>query len=55
MFFFQLYIQLHKTLRERGFVCGIRDTDVMRVTPVPLYNTFKEVYKFVSILREILA
>ena len=53
--FFQLYIQVHKTLSERGVVCDIREPDVMRVAPVPLYNTFKDVYKFVSILREILA
>jgi kynureninase len=35
----------------RGVVCDIRRPSVIRVAPAPLYNTFDEVRRFVSILR----
>ncbi len=46
--------QLHKTLTERGVISDWREPDVIRVAPVPLYNTFREVYNFVAILQSIL-
>lgn len=40
-------------LKKRGIVCDIRLPSVIRITPVPLYNTFTEVYQFVRTLKEI--
>ena len=33
-------------------LCDWREPDVIRVAPVPLYNTFGDVYRFAEILRE---
>jgi kynureninase len=41
-------------LARRGVVCDWREPDVIRVAPVPLYNTFEEVWEFVSILADVL-
>lgn len=35
-----------------GVIADWREPDVIRVAPVPLYNTFEEVYQFVQILKE---
>jgi kynureninase len=42
--------ELHKKLIDGGVMCDWREPDVIRVAPVPLYNTFAEVYDFVEIL-----
>ena len=41
---------LHKKLNNSGVICDWREPDVIRIAPVPLYNTFEDVYKFVNIL-----
>ena len=43
---------LFETLSKRGVVCDFREPDVIRVAPVPLYNTFEDVFEFAQILRE---
>ena len=35
-------------------MCDIRRPNVMRVAPVPLYNSFRDVYDFVQVLKAIL-
>jgi kynureninase len=42
-------------LDEAGIVVDKRRPDVIRVAPVPLYNTYEEVWKFVEIFKETLA
>ena len=41
-------------LHEKGAICDWRDPDVLRVAPVPLYNSFDDCYQFVHLLKEIL-
>ena len=38
-------------LLERGVVCDFRSPDVVRAAPVPLYNTFEELGRFVEELH----
>jgi kynureninase len=41
-------------LEASGVTCDWREPDVIRVAPVPLYNRYEEVYRFVEILRNAL-
>ncbi|XP_060482153.1 kynureninase isoform X1 [Panthera onca] len=41
-------------LEKRGVVCDKRDPDGIRVAPVPLYNSFHDVYKFINLLASAL-
>ncbi|GAB4329128.1 MAG: kynureninase [Flammeovirgaceae bacterium] len=41
-------------LTQRGVVADWREPNVIRVAPVPLYNSFEDVFQFYSILKEIL-
>jgi len=43
---------LYEILKQRGIVCDWREPDVIRVAPVPLYNTFEDVYNFSQIFSE---
>jgi len=47
--------KVNEMLISRGVRCDVRKPSVMRLAPVPLYNSFKDVYKFVQILVEILS
>lgn len=42
--------ELFRKLEEQGVVADWREPDVIRIAPVPLYNTYEEAYRFVSIL-----
>jgi kynureninase len=46
---------VHTALTAAGFVCDWREPDVIRVAPVPLYNTFRDVADFVLALEAALA
>jgi kynureninase len=41
-------------LKEAGVVTDQRKPDVIRVSPVPMYNTFEEVWKFMDVFRKAL-
>jgi len=41
-----------KVLEEKGVVVDERQPDVVRVAPAPLYNTFQDVWDFVSIFTD---
>lgn len=38
-------------ITELGVIADWREPDVIRVAPIPLYNTYQEVYEFVSLLE----
>ena len=45
---------LFKQITTRGVIADWREPDVIRVAPVPLYNSFSDVFRFVEILRSCL-
>ncbi len=45
---------LFKQISGRGVIADWREPDVIRVAPVPLYNSFADVCKFAEILKECL-
>ena len=51
----QLSIRIHKggrcfcdRLVEQGILCDWREPDILRVAPVPLYNTYRDVQRFIA-------
>ena len=45
---------LFKAITKRGVIADWREPDVIRVAPVPLYNTFTDVFHFAQILKDCL-
>ena len=45
---------IFEKIEASGVTCDWREPDVIRVAPVPLYNRYEEVYRFVEILRDAL-
>lgn len=45
---------LFKAITERGVIADWREPDVIRVAPVPLYNSFTDCWKFAEILKDCL-
>jgi kynureninase len=41
-------------LMQQGVIVDWREPNVIRVAPVPLYNTFEDIWKFGSIVQSIL-
>jgi kynureninase len=46
--------RIHEMLDSCGVVCDWRDPDTIRVAPVPLYNRFEDVFRFVEQLTRAL-
>ena len=54
----QLSIQVKNTdkllfekITQKGVIADWREPDVIRVAPVPLYNSFMDVFEFVEVLK----
>ena len=45
---------LHQQLTDHHIITDWREPDVIRCAPVPMYNTFEDVYRFSSILKDLL-
>lgn len=45
---------LHHQLTKAGIISDWREPDVIRCAPVPLYNSYEDVYKLVEKLKEVL-
>lgn len=43
--------EMLKAFKDEGVICDFREPDIIRATPVPMYNTFLDVYRFASIIR----
>lgn len=37
--------ELHQFLSDKGIICDWREPNVLRIAPVPLYNSFQDVFK----------
>ncbi len=46
--------ELFDKITEKGVIADWRDPDVIRVAPVPLYNSFSDVFNFYNILKMVL-
>jgi len=44
--------ELFRKLQAAGVKCDFREPNVIRVAPTPLYNTFREVWRFAKIVAE---
>ena len=41
-------------IQRHGVVCDVRRSHVIRVAPAPLYNSYRDVYKFVAVLKKVI-
>jgi kynureninase len=55
----QLSLLFHKNgkamfnfLSEHGVIADWREPDVIRVAPIPLYNSFQDIYQFAKLIRD---
>ncbi|XP_034034971.1 LOW QUALITY PROTEIN: kynureninase [Thalassophryne amazonica] len=42
--------KVFQELKKRGVTCDLREPNVLRVAPVPLYNSFSDVHRFIETL-----
>lgn len=47
-------VSVSSALAKGGLIADVRKPNVMRIAPVPLYNSFTDVWKFVELLRNVL-
>ena len=46
--------ELFDKITEKGVISDCREPDVIRVAPVPLYNSFSDVFNFYNILKAVI-
>ncbi|EFX89028.1 hypothetical protein DAPPUDRAFT_310889 [Daphnia pulex] len=46
--------EIHEKLEKRGVVCDVRLPSVMRLAPTASYNTFTDVYRFFTVLKQVM-
>jgi kynureninase len=45
--------EIFDALSHAGVMADWREPNVIRIAPVPLYNTYEEVWQFANILKEL--
>jgi kynureninase len=45
--------EIFEELGRQGVMVDWREPNVIRIAPVPLYNTFEEIWRFGNIIRSI--
>jgi kynureninase len=43
---------LLEQFKAQGVVCDFRQPDIIRATPIPLYNTFEDVHRFYQVVKK---
>ncbi len=43
--------ELLERFKQEGVVCDFREPDIIRATPIAMYNTFEDVYRFYEVVR----
>ena len=46
--------EIHNSLSQQGVFTDWREPNVIRLAPVPLYNTYEEVWKFADMLKKLI-
>jgi kynureninase len=46
--------EIHDQLMKQGIFTDWREPNVIRLAPVPLYNSFEEVWKFADVLKKLI-
>jgi kynureninase len=54
MLLFESGREIFDNLKNNGVMADWREPNVIRIAPVPLYNTFEEIWKFGKIIQSIL-
>ena len=44
---------VEKYLKSKNIICDFRKPNVMRIAPNPFYNSFQDIFNFVSELKKI--
>src|SRR5690606_27736791 len=44
--------ELYEKLKASNYIVDFRNPDIIRVSPVPLYNTFEDVFSLVNFLQK---
>ena len=47
--------EIFNELSKMGVMTDWREPNVIRIAPVPLYNTFEEIWRFGNIIKDILS
>lgn len=45
--------QMVEALQKRGAIVDLRNPDIVRITPAPLYNSFEDVQRLCALIREL--
>jgi len=46
--------EVFDTLKQNGVLADWREPNVIRIAPVPLYNSFEDVFKFGKIINSVI-